>query len=97
MRYCAQLPEPDCKSGRVAHKVWRPEAVRPACREGGMASSETCFRRPGGIIYQFIRSIGGISHRHVAGRDPTAKPLAAGGHLCATAPSYRSLIENQAA
>ena len=21
---CAQLPEPDCKSGRVAHKVWRP-------------------------------------------------------------------------
>ena len=24
VRYCAQLPEPDCKSGRVAHKVWRP-------------------------------------------------------------------------
>ena len=23
VRYCAQLPEPDCKSGRVAHKVCR--------------------------------------------------------------------------
>ena len=35
VRYCAQLPVPDCKSGRVAHKVCKPQGYRPACRKSG--------------------------------------------------------------
>ena len=38
VRYSAQLPEPDWKSGRVAHKVCRPKGrADPPCRECGMA------------------------------------------------------------
>ena len=55
---------------------------RPACRESGMAVTRRF------IVYQFIGSIGVTPHRHVAGRDPTAKALAAGGScaLCAQLP-----------
>ena len=53
--------------------------------------------KTGVISYQLIHSIGGIRHRVPPGRDPTAKPLAVGDILCATAPCYRCLIENQAA
>ena len=109
MRYCAQLPEPDCKSGRVAHKVCRTtgRADPPAFKTAGFPIA-TRLRRPGalrppgpptgkvpapgtvsrfllrknletgGIIYQFIGSIGGTRRRVLPGRDPTAKPLAVG-------------------
>ena len=65
------------------------KAARPACLQNG--------RLPRGIIYRFICSIGDTCHRVLPGRDPTAKPLAVGDILCATAPCYRCLIENQAA
>ena len=39
--------------------------------------------KTGVIIYKLIWSIGSTPPRHVAGRDPTAKPLAVGDTLCA--------------
>ena len=53
--------------------------------------------KTGGIIYEFACSMGGLPHRHVAGRVARAKRLARRRQLCAAAPSYRSLIGNQAA
>ena len=50
MRYCAQLPEPDCKSGRVAHKVCRTtgRADPPAFKTAGFPIA-TRLRRPGAL------------------------------------------------
>ena len=43
--------------------------------------------KTGVIIHQFICSIGNTRRRVLPGRDPTAKPLAAGGNLCAQRPA----------
>ena len=40
---CAQLPEPDCKSGRVAHKVCNPQGCRPACLQNGRLPPRFAF------------------------------------------------------
>ena len=50
MRYCAQLPEPDCKSGRVAHKVCRAtgRADPPAFKTAGFPIA-TRLRQPGAL------------------------------------------------
>ncbi|PVY39839.1 hypothetical protein C8D82_11980 [Victivallis vadensis] len=48
VRYCAQLPVPDCKSGRVAHKVCRPTGrADPPAAKAAWLPPGLCLRRPG--------------------------------------------------
>ena len=99
---------PACREGGMASPGTLPPAAGdasppgPPDRQGAGAAYGFEFLlckncKTGVIIYKSVRSIRDIRHRVLPGRDPTAKPLAVGDILCATAPCYRCLIENHAA
>ena len=97
----ALLPVPDCKSGRVAHKVCKPQGCRPACRESGRLPPKGNSPPAAGGASRYYLSVYRLCRQYSApaccrsgsrGEAPLSSKT-----LVREAPCYRCLIVNQAA